>query len=153
MEQYISYIPYFWLAVIVVAAIVEALTAQLVSIWFVAGGVVALIANVCGADFWVQITLFAFVSTLTLLGTRPFVKKLMNFKKEETNTDRYIGKYAVVIIEINNTLGVGQAKVLGSIWTAKSADGSIIPVGANVLVKAIEGVKLIVELKDETVVS
>ena len=42
-----AYLPYFWLAVIVVAAVVEGATAQLVSIWFVAGGVGALIADLC----------------------------------------------------------------------------------------------------------
>lgn len=144
MEQYI---PYFWLALIVVAVIVEAVTAQLVSIWFAVGGITGLIAYVCGAPLWVQFVLFILVSILVLLITRPVVKKLIYFKKENTNADRYIGKRAAVIIEINNELGTGQVKVLGSIWTAKSADGSTIPVGANVCVKAIEGVKLIVELQ------
>lgn len=144
MEQYI---PYLWLAVIVVAAIIEALTAQLVSIWFVVGGVAGLIAYVCGAPFWLQLDLFVVVTALTLLVTRPFVKKLMHFKKVDTNADRYIGKDGIVITEINNTLGHGQVKVMGSVWTARSTDGSVIPAGANVLIHAIEGVKLIVELK------
>ena len=145
MEPYIAYI---WLAIVVVAAIVEGATAQLVSIWFVAGGIGALIAQLCGAEFWVQAVVFVAVTAFSLLATRPFVKKLMNFKKEDTNSGRYIGKNGIVIIEINNTLALGQVKVLGSVWTARSTDGSIIPVGANIKVKAIEGVKLIVELQN-----
>nr|WP_319488178.1 NfeD family protein [uncultured Caproiciproducens sp.] len=139
-----TYLPYFWLAVIIVAAVVEGSTAQLVSIWFVAGGVGALIADLCGAELWVQTLVFVAVTAFTLIVTRPFVKKLMNFKKEETNAGRYIGKNGIVITEINNTLGVGQVKVLGSIWSARSADSSIIKIGENVLIKSIEGVKLIV---------
>lgn len=33
-----DYYPYLWLAVIIVAAIAEAVTAQMVSIWMVVGG-------------------------------------------------------------------------------------------------------------------
>lgn len=139
-----TYLPYFWLAVIIVAAVVEGSTAQLVSIWFVAGGVGALIANLCGAELWTQTVVFVVVTAVTLVSTRPLVKKLMNFKKEETNADRYIGKDGIVIAEINNTLGVGQVNVLGSVWTARSEDGSVIKIGEHVLIKAIEGVKLIV---------
>ena len=141
-----AYLPYFWLAVIVVAAVVEGATAQLVSIWFVAGGVGALIADLCGADFWFQAVIFVVITALTLLVTRPLVRKLLDFKKVDTNADRYIGKVGIVITEINNTLGVGQVNVLGSIWTARSADGSIVEVGQQVLIKSIEGVKLIVEV-------
>lgn len=144
MEQYI---PYFWLAVIIVAAVVEALTAQLVSIWFVAGGIASLIAYICGAPIWVQLVLFIVVTALALLVTRPFVRKLMHFKKEDTNSGRYIGKTGIVIIEINNTLAQGQVKVMGSIWSARSTDGSVIPEGTEVLIHEIEGVKLIVEPK------
>ena len=137
--------PYIWLAVIVAAAIFEGVTAQLVSIWFVAGGVGALIANLCGAELWLQALVFVVVTALTLIFTRPFVRKLMNFKKEETNAGRYIGKKAIVIGQINNTLGVGQVNVNGSVWTARSEDNSVIEIGKNVLIKSIEGVKLIVE--------
>ena len=137
--------PYIWLAVIVAAAVFEGVTAQLVSIWFVAGGVGALIANLCGAELWLQAFVFVVVTALTLIFTRPFVRKLMNFKKEETNAGRYIGKKAIVIGQINNTLGVGQVNVNGSVWTARSEDNSVIEIGKNVLIKSIEGVKLIVE--------
>ncbi|QEY34143.1 NfeD family protein [Caproiciproducens galactitolivorans] len=139
-----AYLPYIWLGVIIIAAILEGLTAQLVSIWFVIGGVAALIANLLGAPMWLQTVFFAGVTTVTLIATRPVVGKLMRFKKEDTNTGRYIGETGLVIAEINNTLGVGQVKVRGSIWTARSEDGSIIQTGENVRINSIEGVKLIV---------
>lgn len=141
-----AYMPYIWLAVIVVAAVVEASTAQLVSIWFVVGGIGALIAELCGAPLWVQTVVFVVVTGITLLITRPLVKKLLNFKKEDTNAGRYIGKIGIVTGEINNQLGTGQVNVMGSIWTARSLDGSVIEIGTNVLVKSIEGVKLIVDV-------
>ena len=143
-----AYYPYFWLAVIIFAAVLEAMTAQMVSIWMVVGGIAALIASVCNTSFTVQLVVFVVVTVITLAVTRPFIKKILHFKKEDTNAGRYLGKTGVVLAEINNTLGKGEVKVLGNIWTARSADGCVIPEGAQVLVDRIEGVKLIVKLKN-----
>ena len=93
----------FWLVVIVIAVVVEACTVQLVSIWMVAGGIGALIADLCGAPFWIQTAIFAGVTALALVISRPMVKKVMHFQKVDTNAGRY------------------------SVWTARSSDGSILP--------------------------
>ena len=122
----------FWLVVIVIAVVVEACTVQLVSVWMAIGGVV-------------QTAVFAGVTALALLISRPMVKKVMHFQKVDTNAGRYIGKTGIVTARIDNTEGIGQVTVLGSVWTARSADGSVLPEGENVVIKAIEGVKLIVE--------
>ena len=135
----------FWLAMIVVAVVVEAMTNQLVSIWFVLGGIAALIANLCSAPLYVQWILFVVVSAIALVCTRPLVRKLTRFRRQDTNAGRCVGQIAVVTQEINNTAAAGQAKVLGSIWTARSARGTVIPAGTEVVVRAIEGVKIIVE--------
>lgn len=141
--------PFVWIAVMVAAAILEASTAQLVSIWFVVGGAGGLIASLFGAPQPVQTLVFALVTAATLVATRPFVKKVLDFKTTGTNADRYLGKIAVVTVEINNTLGTGQVNVLGSIWTARSLDGSVISVGTRVFVESIDGVKLIVRPKTD----
>lgn len=140
-----AFFPYLWLIVIIAAAILEGATSQMVSIWMVVGGIAALIASVSGAGFLVQLVLFVAVTVLTLAVTRPFVKKMMRFKKSETNADRYVGKQGMVVVDIDNTIGQGQVKVLGSVWTARSADDSPIPVRSFVTVTRIDGVKLIVE--------
>jgi membrane protein implicated in regulation of membrane protease activity len=139
---------YIWLGVIILAALAEMATTQLVSIWFAAGGIGALIACAAGASLPLQIAIFVLITAVTLAFTRPLVKKALTVRKTSTNADRYIGRVAVVTVEINNTLGTGQANVLGSIWTARSADGSIIPVGQHALVEEIEGVKLIVRAQN-----
>lgn len=139
-----EYYPYVWLAVIIVAAVLEALTAQLVSIWMVVGGIAALIANLLGAPLWVQSAAFLVVTGLALAVTRPLVKKVLNSKKVETNADRYIGKIGLVTAEIDNEKGEGQVAVMGSVWSSRSESGEVISAGKNVLVLRIEGVKLIV---------
>ena len=142
-----SVMPYIWLVVIVLSIVIEAATAQLVSIWFVAGGLAALIAGMCDAAIWLQILLFLLVTGIALLATRPLVKRMMHFKRTETNADRYIGKEGVVTVPIDNIQGTGQVMVLGSHWTARSVDGTPIPAGADVIVNRIEGVKVLVSLK------
>lgn len=125
----------------------EIFTAQLVSIWFAVGGVAALIASLLNVPFNIQLFIFALVAAVTLIATRPVVKKHLTVKQISTNADRYISKIGIVTIEINNTLGTGQVNVLGSIWTARSSDGSVIEKGEHVMVESIQGVKLIVHRK------
>ncbi len=90
---------------------------------------------------------FVVVTVITLIATRPLAKRVNNKIKTHTNSDRNIGKTALVVSDINNTDSVGQVKVSGSIWSAKSADNSVILKDSEVVVKDIEGAKLVVELK------
>ena len=138
---------YIWLAVIIIAVVVEAASSQLLSIWFAAGGLVALIASVFHAPVWLQIVLCLVVTMVTLLLTRPLYKKMMGFKKEDTNAGRYVGQEGLVTETIDNIAARGQVHVLGSVWTARSSDGSVIEKDTLVHVDAIEGVKLIVSKK------
>ena len=98
-----------------------------------------------GAPLWLQWVLFVAVSAAALVCTRPLVKRLTGFGRQDTNAGRVVGQVAVVTQQIDNTAAVGQAKVLGNVWTARSARGTVIPEGSRVIVRAIEGVKIIVE--------
>ncbi len=144
-----NYMPYVWLAVIVFTAVCEIATAQLVSIWFVIGGIGGLITSLFTDDIFVQCGVFLVVTLVTLLATRPIVKKMKHFEKTETNSDRAIGKIADVTLEINNLLGQGLVNVEGAVWSARSDDESVIEVGTKVKVLRIEGVKLIVKKLEE----
>ena len=95
-------------------------------------------------NIWLQIILFIVISVATLIATKPIVKKITRTKKLPTNSDRYIGMKGVVKEEINNTLGVGLVNLKGTVWSATSDDGSVIPTDSVVIVKNIKGVKLIV---------
>lgn len=64
-----------WIAAIVVFGVVEAVTAGLVSIWFVPGAVAGLIAAMAGAGLLIQLVLFLAVSAAALAATRPLVKR------------------------------------------------------------------------------
>lgn len=134
-----------WAAIIILFAVLEIVTAQLISIWFVLGAVGALIAAFCGANTTIQIVVFIAVTVITLIATRPIVKKHLNTKVQSTNADRCIGKTAVVIEQIDNLLPSGQVKVDGAVWTARSSDNTVIPADTIVTVEKIDGVKLMVK--------
>lgn len=136
----------FWAAALVVFLIVEAVTAGLVSIWFVFGSLVALICAALGAAVWLQIFWFVIVSVATLVLTRPLVKRYVDSRSVAANADRSIGRAAVVTERIDNLAATGAVKLDGVVWTARSTDDAVaIETGERVTVRAIEGVKLIVE--------
>ncbi len=134
----------FWLVLAVAMAVLEGVTVQLVSIWFAVGGLAACIASLFTDNIVIETAVFVVISALALAVTRPLVKKLKKRGLQPTNADRYIGRTAVVIAEIDNSKAEGMVRVDNEKWTARSVDGEIIPEGATVTVKAIEGVKLMV---------
>ena len=144
-----SMVTWIWLLGLVVFVVLEAVTYQIVSIWFALGAVGALIAKAAGADFTVQIIVFIAVSGICLLCLRPISKKLIKNKTEATNVDSLIGADAIVTADINNLLGTGEGKINGMTWTMRSADGSEIGECETVTVEKVEGVKLIVKRKDD----
>ena len=138
-----EYIWAIWLVLFVASLILEAISMQLFSMWFAVGALAALIASGLHVPWWLQIILFVCVTAVSLAATRPLVKRLQR-RVQPTNADRYVGKTAVVIQEIDNVNAKGQVKVEGQVWTARSADGQVIPEGATVRTAAIQGVKMIV---------
>ncbi len=138
-----------WLIMLFIFVIIEAVSVQIVSIWFAFGALCALIASALGAEPWLQIVLFIVLSALSLILTRPLVKKYILPKRVATNYEQAIGKIAVVSEEIDNIAATGAVKINGIEWTARSEDGAKIAAGKEVTVVAIEGVKAIVSQKTE----
>ncbi len=139
---------FIWLLLLIVFIVIELVTMVLTTIWFAGGALIAAIAAACHAPFVVQLLLFLAVSILLLLFTRPVAVKYFNKDRIKTNAESLVGRQAIVISEINNLEGTGQVTVSGQEWTARSInENAEIPVGTVVYVRAINGVKLIVEPK------
>ena len=136
----------FWIAALILFLVVEAVTVGLASIWFAVGALAALICATVGGPVWLQAVWFVVVSLIALILTRPLVKKFVNGRTVATNADRNIGRTALVIEQIDNLGGTGGVRLDGVEWTARSSDDSrTIAEGTQVVVKEIQGVKLIVE--------
>lgn len=138
-----------WIAVIIISAIIEAASVQLLTIWFAIGAFAALIADACSAPFYIQIFIFLFVSIVLLIFTRPILKKLMN-KNQKTDVNSEIGKTGTVTTEINPQKNEGRVMLGDVSWIAKSKDMSVIPADAKVKIEAVDGTTLIVsEIKNQ----
>lgn len=133
-----------WLVAVIIFAVVEIVTFQLVAIWFAVGAVCGMAACTFGAPFWAQLLIFGVMSLILLLLTRPFVKKFLSVKHVNTNADRLIGKVALVTQSICNLESRGTVKYSGVTWVARSKDGADIDEGEKVSIESIESVKLIV---------
>ncbi len=136
---------FIWIAAIILAVVVEALTTELVAIWFLPGGIVSMILALCDVDLSVQLIVY-FASALVLIILFRLLYKKFGKPKQHipTNADRIIGGIGNVTEEINNLTPSGEVKIDGKRWTARTEKkGEIIEVGAHVKVLRIEGVKLI----------
>lgn len=136
----------FWLAAVITLGVIEALTVGLVTVWFALGALAALISSLFGGPLWLQILLFIVVTAVSLVTTRPLVKKYFNKSSHKaTNADMVIGEKVPVTEAINNLEGTGAVKCQGKEWSARSENGEIIAEGQIVTVVEIKGVKLVVK--------
>lgn len=136
---------YVWLGIMIAAVVVEVCTAQMVSVWFAIGALCSFFVALAGVEqLWIQIVVFVVASAITVIVTRPLVKKLVNKRAEPTNADMVIGKIGVVTEKIDNLASSGLVKVGGNVWTARSVDDSVIEENDKVVIKEISGVKLLV---------
>lgn len=135
-----------WFIIFLVLLGVEFATVNLVTIWFAIGSLAAVILSFFIDSVFIQSTIFIIVSLVALILTKPIIKKFNIVQKNPTNSDRFIGREGVVIKDIRDN-EYGKVDVSGDVWTATSK--SAIKEGTKVVVKDIEGVKLVVEKKEE----
>ena len=138
-----------WIAVMIIFLLIEAATVNLVTIWFAVGALGAAISAGIGWNLAVQIVVFVVMSGIALAITKPLVTKLKKRKDFPTNADRILEREGIVTENIDPVSGSGQVKVLGQDWSAKSEDDRMILAGSKVVVRQIEGVKAVVEEKEE----
>ena len=135
----------FWIFVIIATLIAEIFTIALVSLWFTVGAGLALICNLLGLPVFVQWIVFIVVSVLGILLFRSFWVNKMKKEIVPTNADANIGKEVVVTEDIDNMLNLGEVKVNGQLWSAKALNENKIEKNTKVVIRKIEGNKLLVE--------
>ena len=139
-----------WFGIMLTFLVVEAACPlHLVSLWFAAGSLVAMIAAALHAEIWLQIVLFVAVSAVLLASLWPFTRRFLKPRLEKTNVDAVVGQQGHVTEDIDNIDATGQVKLGGVYWTARSVSGRQIPRGTLVQVERIEGVKAFVAPVEE----
>ena len=71
-----AYMPFVWVGLALLALLVEAGTSQLISIWFSLGALGAAVSCIFTDNIVIQLFVFIIVTTLSLVLTRPLVKKV-----------------------------------------------------------------------------
>lgn len=133
-----------WLVLIVVFLAAEAATVTLISLWFAAGALAAMLASLTGGSVAFQAAVFLAVSALSLAALRPLVRKYITPNLSRTNVDSIIGTTGIVTEDIDNIAAQGQVKLGGMFWSARSTSGDPICKDAKIKVDRIEGVKVFV---------
>ena len=135
---------YFWLAVAVIAIIVEVIVPSLVSIWFVPAALIAMILEALSVPVIVQVVAFLILSIISIFLSKKFIGT--SKKETRTNIDSVIGERCIVTEKIDNIHGTGKVRLNGMDWSARSAHSdTLYEVDDIVYVDRVEGVKLIVK--------
>lgn len=132
-----------WGVLIIVSLIVELATDELTIIWGTIGGIFSFLAALLHADVWLQLLIFVVFTTLTIIISRPIIKKYAKKEIIRTNADRLIGMVAVVSEPFKNN-EVGKVTVNGQTWRATSTSSEAFFEGEKVQVEGLSGTKVIV---------
>lgn len=133
----------FWFCVFIVTLVIEIVTTALVSIWFIPSAIVCMILSLFDIPIWIQILVFASISLILLILTKPISDKLRKRPIERTNIDMLIDSIVLLKEEIPDCFNTGVVIVGDIEWLAKS--NQHIPANSKVKIKEINGVILFVE--------
>lgn len=140
-----------WLIAAVVFFIGEVMTEGFCLLWFSVGALVALFFTLFTDNIIILFAIFLSVALILVISTRKLTENFLNSRKKvESNVTALIGQKARIIEKIDQIEGFGKVKVNGEVWKAITEDSSItFDVGETVIIKAVDGVKLIIE-KEKT---
>ncbi len=133
-----------WVIMAILFLLVEAVTVNLITLWFFFGAVVVIIAELFGLeDLLLQSVLFLGSSFSFFLVFYPWAKKRLK-PKVDTISAHLQGQEAVVIEPVG--LNKGAVQLAGQAWSVKRVKGEIVPeVGDTVRIVTLEGIKVIIE--------
>ncbi len=131
-----------WIVLILILLLVEILTINLVTIWFVIAAIPALFLELLGVSLVVQIIVFALIATMLLIFTRPLVKKIQNGRALNTNYMSVIGQQGIALEDLGG-LEKGYVKINGMEWLAQSEDN--IQKDDVIVVQDVSGSKVIIK--------
>lgn len=134
---------WIWLAVVVGCLVIEAITMEMVCIWFLLGSIVALILAGVGVSPLIQIIVAISLSVISLLIFRKMLLKLLKKDTVKTNVEGTIGKQVKLLTAIKED-GFGTVKLNGVVYNARSENSISLDEGTLVELVEMEGNKYIV---------
>ena len=140
------FIWYVWLAVALIALILEVFTTGFIVACFSVGAVAAALTDVFGGGMNALLIVFALVTVGVFAFIRPFAVKYLLRSRHSvaTNQAALIGRIGRVVTAIDNQSMRGEVKVDGDIFPARSFAGEPIPAATDVKVEALDSITVIV---------
>ena len=132
----------FWAASTAIFAILEAIIPGLVTIWMALAALIVTLLAIFISNPFVEFFIFAVLSLIFLLFSRPILQKYMErknsrFNSTMVNTELKIEK----VINTNRQVKEYEVKLKGSIWTGISEE--LFKTGDIVKIKSFEGNKIV----------
>lgn len=135
-----------WIAIFIIALVIEILTTELVSIWFSLGAIPSVFMAAFDVDLKYQILVYAIVSAVLFCLSKFLIKRKLKMRDSATNADSLLGTEILVLKSCDSQQN-GEGKVRDVVWTVKSK--SKINEGEYAIIKEIKGNTLIIEKKGE----
>ncbi|VYT84583.1 NfeD family protein [Clostridium tertium] len=137
----------FWIIIAAVVIAIDIITSNFLFVWFAVGALAAMIAELVGLSFSIQVIIFLVVNLITILIGYPWAKK--KFKKVVNRTplmeETYIGRVMEAEEDIKDR---AKVKVDGIYWTVLN-NGEEIKKGEHFKIIGIEGIKLTIKKEEE----
>lgn len=139
-----SNLPWFWLGVTIIFILIEAFTFSLTTIWAALSSLVMIFLSLTKINFKWQILIFAILTILFLIFTRPFMLKKLKVKNGQNTVNPLVGQE--VVITNDNSTFEGKTQN-GVIWTVLPYENQELHKNDICIVKEVSGNILKVSLK------
>jgi len=134
-----------WLALALVAAIVEVSIPHFGFAFVSAGAVAAAVGAYFGAPIVAQIGIFVVVLVVSLVGLRSRLVAYLGGRGVPSRTQPLIGRPGIVTHDIDAIVGAGRVNVGGEDWAAKAAE----PIASGVRVRVVAADGIVLEVTRE----
>lgn len=133
-----------WILVAIVCGAIEIFTAGFWFLWLAIAGVIVALLVQFGllSSLELQLLVFAFITLLLIIFTRPLVMKFIKSNDTVSNVKALIGQHGITLSSIV-PMQFGQVKVNGEVWTAIAEEE--LEENTRIEVIGIDGVKLVVK--------
>jgi membrane protein implicated in regulation of membrane protease activity len=132
-----------WLALAIVAAIVEVSIPHFGMMFVSIGAVAAAIGAAFGFGLSVQLIVFAVALALSLGLLRGRLLKQLGARGVPSRTDTLIGREGIVTHDVDATVGAGRVNVGGEDWAARAA----MPLAAGTRVRIVRADGIVLEVR------
>lgn len=144
----ISHLPWFWLVIMVLSILFEAITFSLTTVWAAISALFMVFFCKTGLPLRWQLLIFFLITIILMVFTRPFAVKKLKLGRVATNINSLDGQEVLVVKKITR-FDKGEVKSSnGVVWTAMLESGEEIPKGTVCVVSRVEGNTLIVKEKN-----